>query len=538
MAEDYNKLKKAHDDLYDTLYNDKVGLSVATKMKNAREKYGVDSPEYISIKTFWDAQKKEYDDQTKRLDAIKVANTEKKKAKDYTDPKGSKVTQINTLDEQAAAAKEQGDTAAYTDAVNKANAIRQEIAAAGYTPPAIPPAILTPPAGAPAPISPAPAAKPTGTPASTSGAPVNTDKYKGYTANPDGTVTGADGKPVLFVEEKDANGNIVSTPYQTGAAARAALLKQYSTPEAIKGLQSQMLASGYITQADITSGQWAVKGLNDLLSAHTFKSVSDVQFNGVKEPVTLTSFLSLKKVGTGSGRSSVRVITTRGDAKKMLDEYLMGLTGGHATEEETDSFYNQLHAAEGKAVQTTVDGTTTGSVLSDADRLMLAAKVARNRLRNSDVNEILKSGTGSQVAIDIANLQKTAANYGVQMTAAEALERIAAGVGQKDYLEKQQERLKLVGKQMYPTLAAHIDAGGTVADIADQYAYAKVKKLGVAVPMSTTDKDVMDAVTKGMSVSDFNVMLQQKPEWRKTEEAHNLANDFTNTMLKTFGLVG
>ena len=98
--------------------------------------------------------------------------------------------------------------------------------------------------------------------------------------------------------------------------------------------------------------------------------------------------------------------------------------------------------------------------------------------------------------------------------------------------------MKLIAKQLHPNLAAHIDAGGTVADIADQYAYAKSKKLGVAVPMSTTDKDVMDAMNKGMSVSDFNIAMQQKPEWRRTEEAHNVAKDFVNTMLKTFGLVG
>jgi hypothetical protein len=251
------------------------------------------------------------------------------------------------------------------------------------------------------------------------------------------------------------------------------------------------------------------------------------------------SFLGIKKTSTGTGGpKTYRVITTRGESKKMLDEYLMDLTGSASTDHEADSFYKQLHDAENKATQTVANGTTTGSTLGDADRIMIAAKVARYRLRNSDVDTILKSGTGSQVAIDIANLQKTAASYGVTMTAAEALQRVASGVGQKDYLNKQEERLRLVAKQLHPNLAAHIDAGGTVADIADQYAYAKSKKLGVAVPVSTTDKDVMDAVTKGMSISDFNRAMQAHPKWREGEEAHNMTNDFVNTMLKTFGLVG
>jgi hypothetical protein len=95
-----------------------------------------------------------------------------------------------------------------------------------------------------------------------------------------------------------------------------------------------------------------------------------------------------------------------------------------------------------------------------------------------------------------------------------------------------------MAKQLHPRLAAHIDAGGTVKDIADEYAYAKSRKLGVAVPMSTTDTDVMNAVNSGMSVSDFNIEMQKKPEWRMTEEARGIADNFTNTMLKTFGLVG
>jgi methylmalonyl-CoA mutase N-terminal domain/subunit len=133
-------------------------------------------------------------------------------------------------------------------------------------------------------------------------------------------------------------------------------------------------------------------------------------------------------------------------------------------------------------------------------------------------------------------MQKYAAKYGIQMTAAEALKRVADGIGQDNYAAKQQERLKLVAKQLHPKLAAHIDAGGTVEDIADQYAYAKARKLGIAIPVSTTDSDVMNAVNSGISVSDFNIEMQKKPEWRKTDEARDMASDFTSTMLKTFGL--
>lgn len=387
-------------------------------------------------------------------------------------------------------------------------------------------------------IKKAKAAETAGATAAGSGTTLADDKYSGYTLNNDGTVTNTDGKQGIFVDEKDSAGNVTPKFYTSYASARDAFLKGYTTNEQIKSLQQQLLSAGYIKQDTIANGTW-VRGLDEALAAHTFKAVSDVKYNNAKEPMDFLSFLGIKKTGSGTGGpKTYRVITTRGEAKKMLDAYLMDLTGSAATDQEADSFYKQLHDAENKAVQTVANGTTTGSTLGDADRIMIAAKVARYRLRNSDVDTILKSGTGSQVAMDIANLQKTAASYGVDMTAAEALQRVAAGVGQKDYINKQEERLKLVAKQLHPNLAAHIDAGGTVADIADQYAYAKSKKLGVAVPVSTTDKDVMDAVTKGMSIGDFNRALQAKPEWRQGEEAHNMTNDFVNTMLKTFGLVG
>jgi hypothetical protein len=372
--------------------------------------------------------------------------------------------------------------------------------------------------------------------AAADGTTLANDKYSEYTLNNDGTVTNKDGKQGIFVDEKDASGNITPKFYTSYASARDAFLKGYASEGQINTLQQQLLSSGYIKKDSIVNGTW-VKGLDEALAAHSFKAVSDVKYNGVKDPMDFNAFLSIKKTGTGTGGpKTYRVITTRGEAKTLLDGYLMDLTGSASTEQEADSFYKQLHDAENKAVQTVNNGTTTGSTLGDADRIMIAAKVARNRLRNSDVDTILKSGTGSQVAMDIAKLQKTAANYGVNMTAAEALQHVAAGVGQKDYLAKQEERLKLISKQLHPNLAAHIDAGGTVADIADQYAYTKSRKLGVAVPVSTVDKDVMDAVTKGISIADFNTQLQSRPEWRKTTEAHDAVNSFINNISQMWGL--
>ena len=116
------------------------------------------------------------------------------------------------------------------------------------------------------------------------------------------------------------------------------------------------------------------------------------------------------------------------------------------------------------------------------------------------------------------------------------LKYVAAGIGQKDYINKQQERLKLVAKQLRPNLAAHIDAGGTVRDIADTYAYRKAQKLGVPVTTSTQDRDVMEAIDSGMSIYDFDRKLQSKPEWRTTPEANKMVDDYISTIGRMWGL--
>ena len=369
------------------------------------------------------------------------------------------------------------------------------------------------------------------------------DDYAGFTLDKTGAVfgpsgvEGENGAQGIFVPTKGADGKLGNQFVTSSNKAIDLFLKNYQGVGQLDGLKKRLVASGYIKQSELGGTAW-LKGVVDMLGAYSGDYLQKIKFEGATDLPDINVFMSKKKVGSGTGTTPYRVITTRGDAKKLLNEYLNNLIGEPATPEEETAFYDELNKAESKAVRYTSAGMTTGSVLTEADRLTIAAKVARKRLRGTNVDELLNSNIGSTVALDVAAMQKYAARYGIQMTASEALKRVADGIGQENYAAKQQERLKLVAKQLHPKLAAHIDAGGTVEDIADQYAYAKSRKLGIAVPMSTTDADVMNAVNTGMSVSDFNIEMQKKPEWRFTEEARGIADNFTNTMLKTFGLVG
>jgi hypothetical protein len=222
----------------------------------------------------------------------------------------------------------------------------------------------------------------------------------------------------------------------------------------------------------------------------------------------------------------------------MFDEYMINLLGAPGTAEQNNEFFDSLHQAENKAVSTVSNGTQTGSNLDDADRVLIAAKVAKKALKGTNIESILKSKTSSQAAVDIADLQKTAADYGIPLDAATALGYVAEGLGTKDYITKQKERLRLNAMQLYPTFKDHIAAGGTVKDITDVYAYARQKKLGVVIPNSTQDKKVMAAALAGKSISDYDREMQGEEEWGLTPEARNMGADFTQTILRAFGFGG
>ena len=366
------------------------------------------------------------------------------------------------------------------------------------------------------------------------------DDYAGFTLDPTGAIFGpgegdANGKQGIFVPTKDAKGVLGNQFVTSTNKAVELFLKGYQGAGQLDGLKKTLLASNYIKQQQLNSPDW-LGGLVDMLSAYSKDYLYKIKFEGAQDVADINVFMAQKKTSTGTGSTPYRVITTRGDAKKLLDNYMSDLVGRPSTKEEESAFYDQLHVAENKAVSTTVGGTTTGSVLDDADRLMIAAKVARKTLRGTNVDELLKSNTGSTVARDIASMQKYAAEYGIEMTPAEALQRISNGIGQKDYVAKQEERLRQLAMTVHPYLKDHIAAGGTVKDVADVYAYSKASKLGVAVPTSTKDKDIMAAIASGKTVTDFERDLQSNPLWRKTDEARKMASDFTSTMLKTFGL--
>ena len=388
------------------------------------------------------------------------------------------------------------------------------------------------------------------------------NKFKSYSVNSDtGLVTGpgpngTNGVATYFVDTKNADGTTGVTPYNTIITARNAFLKNYSAPGGIESLKQQLLARTFINKEQLKTDDWLI-GVDRMIAKYTRDLVTAVQYEGAKE-LTFDSWFGSARGGVGTGTSKAGTfkdsdlnLTTIGDAYEEINDYMVDALGREATQEEKDAYFKDINKREKASAVKTVtvrdatgkitDTVRTGAKVTADERLNARNAIVIKALEGTDAAEILKSSKGSQVAIQIAALQKAGADYGQPMSAGEALKYVIAGGTEKDALLKQTERMRLNSMTMYGNLKDHIRDGGSVKDIADQYALIKAKKLGIPLTDAFNDKDVQAALTKDgglMSTAEFSRQMQANPLWRQTEEARNAASDFANTILKSFGFMG
>jgi len=327
--------------------------------------------------------------------------------------------------------------------------------------------------------------------------------------------------------------------------ARNALLA-VTPPTEIAKLKSNLINSGYLKQSSVNDPVAYITALNDSIAKYSIDSVSIYQNNPKASKLPkFNDYLVNNKVGGGGSKSNFyQVITTRADAKEKLNEYFAENLGLAPTAAQQDEYFNKLNLAESKSRQvttTTSAGTVqTGSVFSDTDRILIAAQVAQKSLKGLDVDKIIGSKTGSQLALDIDSLLETASDYAIPYTAAQALRDLSIGLGQENNVAKQRARLMQTAQIIHPTLKDHIVGGGNVRQVANTVASWKSQKLGVAVPDSTKDKDVMAAISNPggmMSKAQFDMQMQGKKEWGLTSEARDIASNFVETIGRSFGFI-
>jgi hypothetical protein len=532
--------KYSDDAKYVSAYNRALAASNKAKGYLAElNKAKPGTPQHTSLKAKYDAAKAAFttaeDERIKRKQEIDDAASNKKIDKTAEKNKASAKADIPQLEFQVQAAKNAGDKVAQTAAETALKAAKDK--AAGIKPPA---------PGAETVIK------------DDGQEEVANNKYKDYTINSDGSVVKPGGIRAFFVSTKNADGSSTMQEYTSAATARDAFLKNYSAPGALDKLKQQLRSKNYISASQLATGDW-IRGVDDMLGDYTRDAVSAVKYGGAKESPLIDAWFGKATGGTGTGNQSKAGtwkdtgldLTTVGDAYKDINDYMIDALGREATQEEKAAYYKDLNARELKSAVETVEvrdatgkitkSKRTGDFVTAEEKLNSKNAIVLKALEGTDAGEILKSAKGSQVAIQIGQLQKAAANYGQPISAGEALKYVIEGGTEKDAIAKQTERMRLNAMTMYGNLKDHIRDGGNVKDIADQYALIKSRKLGIPLTDAFNDNDVKAALTKDgglMSTAEFARQMQANPLWRQTEEARNTASDFANTILKSFGFMG
>lgn len=345
-------------------------------------------------------------------------------------------------------------------------------------------------------------------------------------------------------------GGIDQKHYTSIAEARAEYLKSIG-PEGLNNLKKSLLTANFINATQYKNDDY-VAGLNDAIRRFTVSSVQGYQYENKKSPGTLESFINnySSKSGINLTKTTSNInFSTRTESDTLVNGYFNGLLGRFATQNERDQYFKELHAAENKAVanQTITRDTegaarnvvNVGSVLTDADRLVIAGKIAKPYLTGTNIDKVISGG--GTAAQNIRDMEAYGNAYGIKLDPAMALNYVADSLTPGSSLDKQKERIRQTSMTMYKNLKDHISGGGTVADIAQQYQRSKMNILELPASQSDVmDSDIQNALhdPKGlMSITDYNLSLYKNPRYRFTAGAHDKGARMATSFLQSMGLM-
>ena len=297
--------------------------------------------------------------------------------------------------------------------------------------------------------------------------------------------------------------------------------------------------------------------INKLLTI-TNNNYNNIKFKGMTNDfIPWTGQSSLGPYGVnyaGTHVSSQKNLLDIRNAGVDLDQFMQEYLGRNATTQETDKYlqaYNSFAASKSgqTIVTTTTDNlnleksrTTKGGMTAD-DALAIKVGIASDALRaaGKDPNDISK--LGGKVGTTINALKQTAADYGLQYDDNMALQDTIKSIQPGASVAAQQTTLKNLAKIHYKSLASAIDSGVTIRDIANQFGQLNQKYLETVTPADPMSSDIQKALTGGkdgglMNMSDYTAYLKSKPEWAKTQNAHEEASNYATTILKQFGFIG
>jgi hypothetical protein len=283
---------------------------------------------------------------------------------------------------------------------------------------------------------------------------------------------------------------------------------------------------------------------------------------------------------SASDRSSG--LTVKEDAYAEFDRTVKQYVGDPTLVDEVkklrEEYWTRLHNAElnrqSTSTSTTdplgnrVTNTTAYAQMSEQDRQDLRLGLIVNGATVTDpktkVKTVLSTGisqttyedlerTGGLIGQTYSKLQSTAADYGIELTHTDLLNRarkallpggVATGISTATMdtgITQEANSIKQAAKIRFANLAGYIDQGLKVSDIASNYQRLKESEYGlVNNAVNIYDTDVQKALSgdKIASNNDFILGIRSNPAWRKTPKANEMAATFVNTLLKSWGKVG
>jgi hypothetical protein len=234
------------------------------------------------------------------------------------------------------------------------------------------------------------------------------------------------------------------------------------------------------------------------------------------------------------------------------------------------AYWDKLHKEELRRISssTTITDPIVGSSnssgfsyapLTEQDRIeMRLGLIIKGDKKSNSVG--IKNATqeqledeGALVGAAYGKLKEVAADYGIQLTHSDLLGRVynslkpggvTAGVSPSSMgtgLEQEANSIKQAAKVHFKGLEKYIDQGLKVSDISSNFQRLKEREMGLTEnAVDIYDNDVQKAIGGAdvSSVNDFILGVRSNPAWRKTPKANEMAAEFINTVLKSWGKVG
>jgi hypothetical protein len=369
-------------------------------------------------------------------------------------------------------------------------------------------------------------------------------------------------KVPLFMKDKPGqlvNDYAPSTSNFDGVRKRV-IEDAIKSPRGLKGLFDDLRNAGLrIPQNDYnkldTTSESFGKALSYALQKHTKAMVNDLEINKNINPKSFFQYVQedLKSAGLGGPQVDYNeYVTKKDEADSDLNRFFIDYVGRPATEEELNKYYKDLRALEKKNAQVTTTkdtdsgGTskvTTGEYQLDTeDILQLQRKIAGKALDGSDIDTVLKGGSGAAQAVN--STLAYAKKYGVTLTNQDALKYVANSLKNNENDTKAiNAKILAISKATYSNLADVLSEDVDLDDLSANYKYTMRQILEIPEAQVDTLNPTIQLALKNngnkgaMNLTEFERVLKKDPRWGNTSNALETAAGYANSILRNFGLI-